>query len=282
MSATRSVLGTVAANLVMGLINVDMRQVLQRTHLVLGQRALAADVQNRTFGAECGGDSGNRVRAARTGGRDDAAELARLPGIAVGRVRRHLLMPHVDDANALVDAAIIDVDDVPAAQGEYRVDSLVLQSLGDQVAAGDDARIAALALQSIFGGRGLGLNRRGIYGCHASSNCMSNQLRTFARHQDDTGADVGAVSKVFAKCRMRMGLSTNTASTAATTLNVIAIANTADQPCAFEMSAAYGTSSAPVPLAVYSMPLLAAANFEPKVSPAVAGNRLKISPYTPK
>src|SRR5271165_24395 len=48
------------------------------------------------------------------------------------------------------------------------------------------------------------------------------------------------------------------------------------------MPAATGTSNAPAPLAVYSMPALAAANLEPKVSPWVAGNRLKISPYTPK
>ena len=48
------------------------------------------------------------------------------------------------------------------------------------------------------------------------------------------------------------------------------------------MTAAIGTSNAPAPLAVYSMPALAAANLAPKVSPWVAGNRLKISPYTPK
>src|SRR5580692_12178243 len=79
-----------------------------------------------------------------------------------------------------------------------------------------------------------------------------------------------------------MGFSTNNASSAAMMLNDIATANTADQPCDFEMPAAMGTSNAPAPLAVYSMPLFAAANFEPKVSPWVAGNRLKISPYTPK
>ena len=44
------------------------------------------------------------------------------------------------------------------------------------------------------------------------------------------------------------------------------------------MPAAIGTSSAPVPLAVYSMPAFAAAYLAPKVSPWVAGNRLKISP----
>ena len=65
MSATRSVLGTVAANLVMGVIDVDVRQILQRSHLVLRQRTLAADVQNRALGAERGGDAGHRIGAAR-------------------------------------------------------------------------------------------------------------------------------------------------------------------------------------------------------------------------
>ena len=86
------------------------------------------------------------------GGRDDAAELAGLARIAVGRVRGDLLVAHVDDANALIDAAVVDVDDVAAAKREDRVDAFVLQRLGDQMAAGDHARIAALALQGIFGG----------------------------------------------------------------------------------------------------------------------------------
>src|ERR1700678_4640676 len=79
-----------------------------------------------------------------------------------------------------------------------------------------------------------------------------------------------------------MGFSTNSARIAAIKLNVIARANTVDQPWAFERPAAMGTSSAPAPLAVYSMPAFAAAYLEPNVSPCVAGNRLKISPYTPK
>ncbi len=154
MSATRSVLGTLAANLVMGVIDVDVRQVLQRAHLVLRQRALAADVQDRALGAERGGDAGHRVRAARARGRDDAAELARLARIAVGGMRGDLLVAHVDDADALIDAAVVDVDDVAAAQREDRIDTLVLQRLRHQVAAGDHAGVAALALQGVVGGRG--------------------------------------------------------------------------------------------------------------------------------
>ena len=123
-----------------------MRQVLQRTHLVLGERALTADVQDGALGAEGRGDAGDRIRAARARGRDDAAELARLARIAVGRMRGDLLVAHVDDADAFIDTAVIDVDDVAAAQGEDRVDTLVLESLGYQVTTGDHAGVAALAL----------------------------------------------------------------------------------------------------------------------------------------
>ena len=112
-----------------------MRQVLQRAHLVLGERALAADVQHRAFRAERGGDAGHRIGAARAGRGDDAAELAGLARIAVGGMGRDLLVAHIDDPDALVDAAVIDVDDVAAAEREDGVDALGLQRLGDEMAA---------------------------------------------------------------------------------------------------------------------------------------------------
>ena len=157
MSATRSVLGNRRGELGDGRHQLDVRQILQRSHLVLRQRTLAADVQDRALGAERRGDAGDGIRAAGTGGRDDAAELAGLARIAVGGVRGDLLVAHVDDADALIDAAVVDVDDVAAAQREDRIHALVLQRLGDQVAAGNHARVAALPLQGVFGGRGLRL-----------------------------------------------------------------------------------------------------------------------------
>src|ERR1700722_15699050 len=66
------------------------------------------------------------------------------------------------------------------------------------------------------------------------------------------------------------------------TLKVVAMEKTGAQPWALAMLAANGTSSAPAPFAVYNIPAFDAAYVEPKVSPWVAGNRLKISPYTPK
>jgi hypothetical protein len=75
-----------------------------------------------------------------------------------------------------------------------------------------------------------------------------------------------------------MGFNMKSASRAAKTLNIIATRKTAPQPWALAMKAATGTSNEPAPLAVYSMPLLAAAYFDPNVSPLSGG---KISPYTP-
>ncbi len=129
--------------------HVDVRQVLQRAHLVLGQRALAADVKHRAFRAKGRGDAGDRIGAAGPGGGDHAAELAGLARIAVGGVGGDLLVADVDDADPLVEAAIVDVDDVSAAQREDRVHALVLQRLGDQMSARDDLSGAVLPDQGI-------------------------------------------------------------------------------------------------------------------------------------
>ena len=58
--------------------DVDMGQVLERAHLVLAERALAADQQHRTFGAKGVGDAGDGVGGAGAGGDDGAAGLAAL------------------------------------------------------------------------------------------------------------------------------------------------------------------------------------------------------------
>ena len=113
------------------------------------------------------------------GGGHHAAELAGLARVAVGGVRGDLLVAHVDDADALVDAAVVDVDDVAAAEREDRVDALVLQRLGDQVAARDHARVAALALQGVV--RGGGRWRRsgyGVCGCHSCSEVVDQFKET--------------------------------------------------------------------------------------------------------
>ena len=134
--------------------DVDVGQVLQRPHLVLGERALSADVQHRALRPERGGDPGERVGEARARRGDHAPEPAGLTRVPVRGVGGDLLVPHVDDADVLVDAPVIGVDDVPAAQREDGVDALVGQRPGRQVPSRDDVLVAALASQRVFGGPG--------------------------------------------------------------------------------------------------------------------------------
>src|ERR1700730_9894396 len=102
-------------------------------------------MQDRAFRAEGRRDARHGIGAARPGGGYDAAELARLAGMAVGGVRGDLFVAHVDDADALIDAAVIDVDDVATAKREDRVDALVPERLGDQPATRDHLDSSASA-----------------------------------------------------------------------------------------------------------------------------------------
>jgi len=89
---------------------------------------LPADEEHRAFGAERVGDAGYRIGRPGSGRYDGAAHAAghtRVPSAACAA----LLVPHVDDLDALIDAAVIDVDDVPAAEREDRIDTLVLSAL---------------------------------------------------------------------------------------------------------------------------------------------------------
>src|SRR3954464_5417275 len=117
--------------------DVDVGQVLQGAHLVLIQGALPADQQERALGAEGVRDAGDRVGGARAGGHDRAARLSGHAGVGVGGMSGDLLVADVDDLDALVDAAVVDVDDVAATEGVDDVDPLCLQGLGDQVATRD-------------------------------------------------------------------------------------------------------------------------------------------------
>jgi hypothetical protein len=44
-------------------------------------------------------------------------------------------MAHVDDANTLVEAAIVNIDNMSAAKREYGIDAFGLERLGDEVTA---------------------------------------------------------------------------------------------------------------------------------------------------
>ncbi len=153
--------------------HVDVRQILERSHLVLRERPLSADVQHGTLGTECGRNSRHRVGAPGSGRRDHAAELAGLARVAVGGVRRDLLMTHIDDADALVHTAVVNVDDVAAAQREDRVHAFGLECLRHQMAARHDPGLSALALQGILGGCRLGFRHSGV-SCHV---CLQLAIR---------------------------------------------------------------------------------------------------------
>jgi hypothetical protein len=114
---------------------------------------LPADEEHRAFGAERVGDAGYRIGRPGSGRYDGAAHAAGHTRVPVGRVRGNLLVPHVDDLDALIDAAVIDVDDVPAAEREDRIDTLVLQRLGDEVTARDFLGSGCRGGWKIFGGR---------------------------------------------------------------------------------------------------------------------------------
>ena len=113
--------------------HVDVRQVLQGAHLVLAQRALTADQQHRALRAERVRDTGHGVGRARSRGDHRATRAAGDSGVPVSGVSCDLFVANVDDVDALVDATVVDVDDVAATQREDHVDALRLEGFGDQV-----------------------------------------------------------------------------------------------------------------------------------------------------
>ena len=132
--------------------DVDVGKVLERAHLVLAESALPADVEHRALGAERGRDAGHRVGEPGPGRRHHAAEAPGLAGVAVRRVGRDLLVPDVDDADPLVDAPVVDVDDVTAAEGEDGVDPLSSQGAGDEMPARHDVAAPVLGGEGVGGG----------------------------------------------------------------------------------------------------------------------------------
>ena len=163
--------------------DVDVREVLERAHLVLGEGALTADVEHRALGAERGRDAGHRVGETGARRRHDAAEAPGLAGVAVRGMGRDLLVADVDDADALVDAPVVDVDDVPAAEGEDGVHPLAPEGAGDEVAARYDVAAPVLGGEGVGGGvlrrRRGGGGGGGCGGCcgHGGSPCSQSGCR---------------------------------------------------------------------------------------------------------
>ncbi len=128
----------------------DVVQLLQRAHVGLLQRPLTADDQHGHLGTPGVGHRGHRIGGARAGRDHGTAGKAGQSGPGVGGVSGGLLVAHVDDADVGIDAAIVNVDDVSAAEGKDRLDPLGLEGPGYQLAARHRAG----------GGRCLPLNRQ--------------------------------------------------------------------------------------------------------------------------
>ncbi len=121
-----------------------MVHVLERAHVGEGARAGAADDDHRDAAALGVGDGGDGVRHA--GARGDSAH-ARSPGdarVAVGGVAGRLLVPDVDDADAVVEAPVVDGLDVAAAEGEEVRCAVAQERLGDESTAVDLSHAALI------------------------------------------------------------------------------------------------------------------------------------------
>jgi hypothetical protein len=145
-------------------------KVLERSHPVLVQGALTADQQHRALRAQGVGHAGDRVGGSGPGRDHRTARPAGHARIAVSGMGRDLLVTNVDDLDALVDAPVVDVDDVTAAKREDGVDPLGPESLGDEMAPGngpglDVPRAGWLLL--LIGGR---------RGCHVDSPSISDGM----------------------------------------------------------------------------------------------------------
>ena len=83
-----------------GTKDVDVRNVLQRTHIRLRARRAAADEQDGYAGKRCIRDRCDRVRHAGSGGYHGHAELAGEFGMGVRHMDRGAFVAHVDDLDS--------------------------------------------------------------------------------------------------------------------------------------------------------------------------------------
>jgi hypothetical protein len=99
-----------------------------------GGGALPTDDQHGCLRPESIGNAGDRISSARTGGDDGDARLASDARPGIGSMRCRLLVPHVNDFDALVEAAVVDINNVPPAESKNGLNALGLQSASHQMA----------------------------------------------------------------------------------------------------------------------------------------------------
>src|ERR1700686_814170 len=115
--------------------NFDVRQVLERAHLVLVERSLSTNEQHRALSPKGVRYTGNGASRARPSGYYRAARYSGAPGVTCGSGGGALLVMGGNNCYGFAETAGVDVDDVSAAQSENYVDTFGLESLGHEMAA---------------------------------------------------------------------------------------------------------------------------------------------------
>ena len=116
--------------------HADVIHLLERAAAQVLERTLTAEDEDRRVGAPGIGDAGDAVGHARAGGdgrHADRPRLAARPGIR--GVDGGLLVAHVDDLDALVEAAVVEGHDVAARKREDDLDAGLLESLRRELSA---------------------------------------------------------------------------------------------------------------------------------------------------
>ena len=99
------------------------------------RRRSSAEHNDRRVAGLRGGHRAHPVRHARPGGQRAHAGLARDLRPALGGERRRGLVAHVDDVDALLAAAVVDREQMPAGQREQLAHAVGLQAPRDEPSA---------------------------------------------------------------------------------------------------------------------------------------------------
>ena len=106
--------------------DLDLRDVLERAQLELAKRRLPADDEQRRAGLICVGDGGHDVRDPRPRRDDGDPYMAAHARVRVRHVPGSLFVADVDDADLLVDTAVVDRTDMAAVEAEDHLDARLL------------------------------------------------------------------------------------------------------------------------------------------------------------
>jgi len=112
---------------------IDLLDLLERAETAQPERGRAPDEEHRAAGGVGIGDAGDRVGDARARGDQGHADVAGEARVGVGGVGAGLLVAHVHHLHALGDAAVVDRQDVAAAEGEHVAHARLAQGARDQV-----------------------------------------------------------------------------------------------------------------------------------------------------